>query len=196
MMGLAAVTFAGGRIGRPAAGFAVVLVRLHAALFAGVLCVVPLVTAPVRAIAAAGLIGLVLAALGIATRWRWPLTAAASVFLTAYAAALWAADAPVSVIGAAGYGLALLFLLQAAELERAMRHATVGPGIVRSHIVRWMGFAAATLAPTMLLMALAGAVAAVLPVMAAPFLAGAGALGVVLALAALMTRATRRRPGS
>jgi hypothetical protein len=191
MMRLAAVTFAGLRIRPPAAAFALALVRLHAAAFAVALFAVPLVTAPVRAIAVIGLIGLLLAAVGIATRWRWPITAAAAVFLTGYAAALWVADGPVGIGGAAGFGLALLFLFQSVELARCVRHAAVGPGVVRSQIVRWIGFGAVTLAATMLLGGLGGAVAASVPAGAAPFLAAAGALGVVLALVVAMTHAPR-----
>jgi hypothetical protein len=65
------------------------MIRLAAVLFALVLFVVPLLTAAMPAVAAAGLMGLLLAAVGIAGLWRWPVTAAACVFLTDYAAALW-----------------------------------------------------------------------------------------------------------
>jgi hypothetical protein len=77
------------------------------------------------------------------------------------------------------------------ELARCVRHAAVDAGVVRSQIVRWTGFAAATLAATMLVMALAGPVAASVPFAAAPFVAAAGALGVVLALAAAVRNTTR-----
>jgi hypothetical protein len=167
------------------------MIRLPAVAFAVVLFVVPLLTAPIRAVAVTGLIGLVLASVGIAALWRWPVTAAACVFLTDYAAALWVAGASASVVGAAGFGLSLLFLFQSVELARCVRHAAVDAGVVRSQIVRWTGFAAATLAATMLVMALAGPVAAAVPFAAAPFVAAAGALGVVLALAAAVRNTTR-----
>lgn len=167
------------------------MIRLPAVAFAVVLFVVPLLTAPIRAVAVTGLIGLVLASVGIAALWRWPVTAAACVFLTDYAAALWVAGASVSVVGAAGFGLSLLFLFQSVELARCVRHAAVDAGVVRSQIVRWTGFGTATLAATMLVMALAGPVAASVPFAAAPFVAAAGALGVVLALAAAVRNTTR-----
>ena len=167
------------------------MMRLPAVAFALVLFVVPFVTAPVRAVAVTGLIGLLLAAVGIATFWRWPITTAACVFLTDYAAARWVGGAPMSVVGAAGFGLSLLLLFQSAELARCVRHAAVGAGVVRAQIVRSLGFGAATLASTMLVMALAGPVAASVPFVAAPFVAAAGALGVVLALAASVTGGTR-----
>ena len=167
------------------------MIRLPAVVFAVVLFVVPLLTAPIRAVAVIGLIGLLLAAVGIAAFWRWPVTAAACVFLIDYATALWVAGASVSVVGAAGFGLSLLFLFQSMELARCVRHATVDTGVVRSQIVRWMGFGAATLAAAMLVMALAGPVAAAVPFATAPFAAAAAALGVVLALAAAMRNTTR-----
>jgi hypothetical protein len=167
------------------------MIRLPAVAFAVVLFVVPLLTAPIPAVAVPGLIGLLLAAVGIAALWRWPITAAACVFLIDYAAALWVAGASVSVIGAAGFGLSLLFLFQSMEMARCVRHATVNAGVVRSQIVSWTGFGAATLAATMLVMALAGPVAASVPFAAAPLVAAVGALGVVLALAAAVTGTTR-----
>ena len=167
------------------------MLRLPAVAFAVVLFVVPFVTAPVRAVAVTGLIGLLLAAVGIATFWRWPITTAACVFLTDYAAARWVAGGSASVVGAAGFGLALLWLFQSAALARCARHATVGAGVVRSQIVRSLGFGVATLASAMLVMALAGPVAASVPFAAAPVVASAGALGVVLTLAAVVTGAPR-----
>ncbi len=167
------------------------MIRPPAVAFAVVLFVVPLLTAPIPAVAVTGLIGLLLAAVGIATLWRWAVTAAACVLLIDHAAALWVAGASVSVVGATGFGLSLLFLFQSVELARCVRHAAVEIGVVRSQIVYWMGFGTATLAATMLVMALAGPVAASVPFAAAPFVAAAGVLGVVLALAAAVTGATR-----
>jgi hypothetical protein len=168
------------------------MIRLAAATFAVVLFVVPLVTAPIPAVAVIGSLGLLLATVGIVALWRWPVTAAACIFLTDYAAALWIAGASVSVVSAAGFGLALLLLLQSVELARCTRHATVIPGVIRSQIVTWAGFAAATLGTAMLVMALAGAVAAAIPFTAAPLVAAAAAVGVALAGAAALTRAVRR----
>jgi hypothetical protein len=167
------------------------MIRLSAAAFASVLFVVPVLTAAVPAVTAVGLIGLALAAVGIGTLWRWPVTAAACLFLTDYAAALWLADASVSVAGAAGFGLSLLLLLESTELARCARHATVDARVARSQIIHWSGFAAATLAATLLAMPVATALAALLPFAAAPVVAAAGALGAVLALAATVLRPRR-----
>ena len=177
------------------------MIRLSALAFAAVLFAVPLLTAALPAVIVTGLVGLLLAAVGIVALWRWPVTAAACVFLTNYAAALWVARAPVSVLSATGFGLSLLFLLQSVELGRRMRHATVDARVVRSQIVAWTGFAAVTLGATMLAMALAGAVAALLPFAVAPLVAVVGALGAVLAFAAAVKRvvstdAVRGRPAA
>jgi hypothetical protein len=168
-----------------------VLVRLPALAFALVLYVVPLLVAPIRSATTIGLAGLVLTLVGMVTLWRWPVTAAACLFLTGYATTLWLADAPVSVVAATSVGLALLFLLQSAELARATRGASVGAGVVRSQALRGMAFGAATLVTALLVTTGAGALAGAVPFATAPFLAAAGALGVVLALAAAVTHATR-----
>jgi len=167
------------------------MIRLPAAALAAVLFVVPVLTATVPAVAVLALIGLVLAAVGIATLWRWPVTAAACVFLTDYAAALWLADAPVSVAVAAGFGLSLLLLLQSVELARCMRHAAVDAGVARSLVSRWSGFGVAMLVVTFSALPLAIPLAALVPFAAAPFVAAAGVLGAVLALAATVLRLRR-----
>ena len=167
------------------------MIRLPAAALAAVLFVVPVLTATVPAVAVLALIGLLLAAVGIATLWRWPVTSAACVFLTDYAAALWLADAPVSVTVAAGFGLSLLLLLQSVELARCMRHATVDAGVARALVRRWVGFGVAMLVVTFSAMPLAIPLAALVPFTTAPFVAAAGVLGAVLALAATVLRPRR-----
>lgn len=167
------------------------MIRFAAAAFAAILFVLPALTAAVPAVLAAGLIGLLLAAVGIVTLWRWPLTSAACVFLTDYAAALWLTGAPVSVGGAAGFGLSLLLLLESVELARCMRHATVAAGVARSQIVLWIGFGAATLVTTWLAMPVATTLARLVPFAAAPVVAATAALGAVLALATTVLRPRR-----
>lgn len=176
--------------------------RVTVALVAVVLFALPLVSAPETPIAAIGLIGVGLAAVGIATLWPWFVTAAACVFLVEYAAALSLAAAAVNVIIALGFGVGLVVLLHAAELARRVRRAAVDTGVLSAQINRWMGFGGGVFATAILAMALAGGFAASIPAVAAPFLAAAGALGAVVTLAALVTRAARSdfsncpRPGS
>jgi xanthosine utilization system XapX-like protein len=165
------------------------MMRLLAAAAALVLFALLCLTTPAAPVAAAGLVGLLLAALAIATLWRWAATTAAGVFLSGYAAALWIERAPVNVVPALGFGLALLLLPEAVDLAARVRGATVEGGVVRSALGRWIGLGAGALVTAMLAMALAASLAAALPAGASPLLAGAGALGCVWGVAALIRRA-------
>ncbi len=162
------------------------MMRLATAGFALVAFTVPLLNARPRPLLVIGLIGLLLVALGITLPWRWPVTAAACAFLVDYTAALWLAATGPGVIGPAVFGLSLLLLLQSVALVHATRGATVTAAVIRSQSRAWTGFGAGALAAAMLLVAAAGGVAAAIPFSAAPFLAGIGALGVLLTLAATM----------
>ena len=169
------------------------MIRLLAITFAVVLFVLPLLRRPVPAMAVTGSVGLLLAALATITRWRWPATAAACVFLTDYAAALWMARAPVNVVGAAGFGLALLLLLQSADLARRVRGATADATLVLSEVGRWIGLGTAALVAVVLAVALANSLATTVPAAASPLLAAAGAVGAVLSLAVVIVRAGKNR---
>ena len=76
------------------------MIRLLAAAFAVVLSAAPVLIMPVPAVAVIALVGLLLATVGVAALWQWPVTAAACVFLADYAASLWVAAGPVNVAGA------------------------------------------------------------------------------------------------
>src|SRR2546422_5871035 len=121
------------------------MIRLLAAAFAVVLSAAPVLIMPVPAVAVIALGGLLLATVGVAAFWRWPVTVAACVFLADYAAALWVAAGPVNVAGAAGFGLALLFMLESGDLARRVRRAAVDGAVIRSHLRRWTGVGAPTL---------------------------------------------------
>ena len=165
------------------------MIRVLAAAFALVLFVIPWTIAPAKPVVVAGVAGLALAAVGIGGLWRWPLLAAACAFLIEYAGALSLARAPLGVWGAVAFGLVLLLLLASIELGRGCHRATVDARVLRSQLAGWLGFTAATLGATLLGLSLAGGLAASIPSAAAPFLAGLGALGVVLALATIVKRA-------
>jgi hypothetical protein len=95
----------------------------------------------------------------------------------------------VSIAGAAGFGLGLLYLLESLDLAGRAHGATVDAAVIRSHLGLWTGFGAATLGAAALLVAVAGALAAPMPPAVAPILAAAGALGVVAIIAVFVTRA-------
>jgi len=165
--------------------------RLIAASAAIVLAAVPYATAPHAFVAAPAVLGLLLAALGVITLRRGPGTAAACIFVASYALALWVTGPSVRIVGALGFGLGVLLLLHALELARATRYAVVDPSVVRSQLGGWAIFGAATLGTAALVMAGARVLAGTVPLAAAPLVAALGALGVVLALAAALTRAAR-----
>ncbi|HEV8530922.1 MAG TPA: hypothetical protein VGT00_05870 [Methylomirabilota bacterium] len=169
------------------------MIRLLGAAVAVVLSAAPVLIMPVQAVAVIALVGLLLATVGVAAFWRWPVTAAACVFLADYAAALWGAAGPVNVAGAAGFGLALLFMLESADLARRVRRAAVDGAVIRSHLGRWSGFGAATLGSAALAVALASALATPIPAAIAPLLAAGGALGVITTIAVIITRVTLNR---
>lgn len=168
------------------------MMRIAAALSALVLFAVPSFTAAIPAVVAVGAAGLLLAAIGIIGRWPRVVTVAACVFLIAYTVALWISAAPLNVVTATLFGLALLLLLHAVELARCARGSVVDVSVVRSQLLAWAGLGAATLGLAMLGMTLARGTAAAVPLTAAPVVATAAALGVVLALALALMGARRR----
>ena len=168
------------------------MIRLLSAAIAAALAAAPVVIMPEPPVAVTALAGLLLATVAITARWRWPATAAAAVFLVDYTAALWLADARVSIAGAAGFGLGLLYLLQSLDLAGRVHRAAIDTAVIRSHLSRWTGFGAATLGAAGLLVAVASALAAPMPPAVAPILAAAGALGVVAIIAVFVTRAAAR----
>jgi hypothetical protein len=168
------------------------MMRLLTAVLAVLLFLVPLSIAPVARVAGVVLVGLALAAMAMLWLRSWLATAAACAFLTGYASALWMAAAPVNVHVAAGFGLALLLFVQSGELARRARHAAVAPAVVRALIGRGLGLGGAGAVVAILAMAVARPLAWPMPLEAAPFLAAAGALGVVLVLAAILMRLARR----
>ena len=162
------------------------MIRLAAVVAAIVLLVVPLRVMPIHVVIGPGVVALVLALLGIVTLWRWPVTAAACLFVADYAFALAIAGPAVSLWPAAGFGLALLGLLHSVELARCTQRAAVHRDVARSQSLGWLAFTAGTGAVTTLAMVVARGLAPTLPFTAAPLLAAAGALGLVLALAAAL----------
>ena len=168
------------------------MMRVVTATSAAYLFMAPLFTTTLHAVSVAGLIAVLLTVVGIATVWRWPIVAAACVFLTTYTLALWVEQPRVSVGPAVAVGLALFLLLQSAELTRCSRHAIVGGGVVRAQVWGWVALAGATGGTGLIAMLVARLAAGTIPLAAAPFLAALGALGTVLALATALINAGRR----
>ena len=170
------------------------MIRLAPAAFAGVAFAVPLLVVQVKAVAGVCLVGLCLAILGIIASWRWAVTGAAGTFLLAYAVALLLAEAPPRMVVSAGLGLAIFLQLQSADLALRAHRAAGDLSVLRVHFTRWLALGGGVLGTAVLGVALAVALVPALPAAAAPFLAGAGALGMVVSAAAIVARAARRPP--
>src|SRR5262245_6998122 len=168
------------------------MIRLAVASFAIALAGAPLLVAPEKVVGVAGSVGLLLAAVGIATPWRWPVTAAACLFLVEYALALLVAGAPANIVAAAAFGLGLVFLMESADLAIRTRRAAADRGVIWSQLGHWIGLASAVLVAALLAVAVAHGLAAFLPFAATPFLAAAGALGTMIGLAIVILHAARR----
>jgi hypothetical protein len=169
------------------------MIRLVPLVFAGAAFAVPVLASQERAVAAIGLVGLLLAMSGIIGSWRWPITGAAGAFLLAYAVALLVADPPPSIAVSAGLGLAIFLLLQSADLAFRTRRTAADLTVLLVQFGRWILLGGGVLMTAVLGLGLAAALAASLPAAASPFLAAAGALGIVISIAAIVARAARAR---
>ncbi|HVQ75334.1 MAG TPA: hypothetical protein VMT79_07330 [Candidatus Binatia bacterium] len=167
------------------------MIRAVAALAACALFLVPVLTAPARVVAAVAGAGFVLAGAGVVAGWPQLVAAAAAMFVLAYATALALSPGGGHLVAAAGFGLSLLVLLQSADLARAARTASIGPGVARARLGAWAVLGGGALAAAMLGTVAAGGLAGLVPHAVAPLLTAAGALGVVLALGAIMIHGSR-----
>jgi hypothetical protein len=163
------------------------MMRLLAVVGALTLFATAVATAPLRPIAAGGGVALLFAVAGIVTLRRWLVSTAASVFVADYALALRLADSTVDVIGGTAFGIALLLLLQPLEVARCGRRA-LDVGVTRSQLRGWLVFGVAIPGVVVLAVGLSHGIATSVPALAAPLLAAAGAIGVLLGLAAALTR--------
>jgi hypothetical protein len=163
------------------------MMRLLALAGALTLCVAPATTAPLRPVAAGAAVALLVVLAGIVTLRRWLASTGAGLFVADYALALWLTDVTVDVIGSTVFGIALLLLLQSLEVARCRRGA-VDVGVVRSQLTGWLVFGVAVPALVVLTLGLSHGIASSVPLLAAPLLAAAGAIGVLLGLAAALTR--------
>ena len=163
------------------------MIRLVAALSAVGLYAVVALTSP--QVMLAGLAGLLLAAVSILARWRWLGVVAACGYLVVYTAALSIERAAPRVAPALALGLGLVVFLDALDLSARLHGASVDDGVVWSAARRWIGLGLGVVVPAMLTLAMAGPLAAILPVATSPLVAAAGALGCVLIVATLIRRA-------
>ena len=147
-------------------------------------------TAPVMAIEAAACL---LCVIGIIVGATAPVTAGATLGIIGYTVALcWSGDVHVDVVGATGFGLALLSLLDWSEFARRFRGADIAREVLRAQAMYWLR-RAAMIAVSVVALILGGfMLSALVPGAGRALVAGIGA---VLALAGALCAGIVRRPG-
>lgn len=153
------------------------------------LTAVPVWTMPSWLVIALAVLAAGLGAVGIASAFRAPITAAGILAIISYALALALQHGGVNVIGAAIFGLALLFLLDLSEFVRRFHGAKVAADVMRVQLAFWLG-RAAIIEGAIALLSLSGFVFSLLvPSGSRAVVAGAGA---VIAFAAAIYAGTVR----
>ena len=130
--------------------------------------------------------------LGIFHSITGSVTAGCVLATIGYAVALWSARAGVDVVGAALFGLALLFSLDLSEFVRRFRGAAIANDVIRAQTAYWLG-RTAIIAGAVATLTLSGFVLSTLvPREGRAVVAG---LGAVLAFAGALYAGIIRRPG-
>ena len=169
------------------------MMRVLPLLGALTLFAIVVTTAPLRPVVAGGTLALLFAVAGVLTLRRWLSTTAACLLAVDYALALSLANGVVQLVGATVFGIALLLLLQPLELARCARYAT-DVGVTRSQLAGWIVFGVVMPGVVVLAFGVSRTIASSVPVLLAPLLAAAGAIGVLLGLAAGLTRRSPDSP--
>jgi hypothetical protein len=113
------------------------------------------------------------------------------MFRGRYAIAIWSENHGVDVIGAAIFGLALLFVLDVSEFARRFDGAQIANDVMRAQIKYWLGRAALIAGAIALLTVGGSAVAAIVPGVGRAVIAG---LGAVIAFAGALYGGIARSP--
>jgi hypothetical protein len=164
------------------------MIRSLAALCALGLSAGPLLVLAMPIVAIAGALGVLLAAGGIAFNRPGLVSAASLVFLAEYAGATWAAGGPMNAMAATGFGVALVLLIDTADLARRIPRGTGDElAIAQVQIGRWVRLAGGSCLAAAITV-FAGALASALPAVGTPFLAAGGAVGAVLIAALIISR--------
>jgi hypothetical protein len=154
---------------------------------------VPIWTAPSAAVVAIEAVAVLLCIFGICRSMTGPATAGCVVAAGSYALALVSAPASVDVVGAAVFGLALLFLLDLSEFARRFGGATIAPAVMRAQTGFWLGRATAGAGAVAALTVGGLVVSLVVPGSSRAVVAG---LGAVFAFAGSLYAGIIRRPGA
>jgi hypothetical protein len=137
---------------------------------------IPIAVEPSWLVTVPALLTAILCAGGLVLRSLRLIMAGGMGAMIVLAAGLWRSSSSLGVVGALAFGLALLLLLDTVEFSRRFARAEVDSSALRLHVAWWMGRATIILAAGMILLAIASAMAPLLPLSGRPILAGAGAL--------------------
>lgn len=150
--------------------------RYWTALPIVVMAGVPVWTAPSVPVIVIEAAACLLCALGVFGKVLTPVTTGGGLAIIGYAFALCSASSGVDVVGAAAFGLALLYLLDLSEFARRLRGAEITAAVMQGQAAYWLG-RAALIAGAVALMALcASALALIVPAAARAIVAGVGAV--------------------
>jgi hypothetical protein len=169
------------------------MTRLWAAVPLMLMAAVPLWTAASTPVLAIVALACLLCTAGMLADAPTPVTAGASLGTIGYAVALRTADAGgIDAIGAAIFGLAVLFLLDLSGFARRFRGAEIAADVLRAQAAYWLG-RIAIVAAAVAALSLGGFVLSVLvPGEGRAVIAGFGA---ILAFAGALRTGIIRRPG-
>ena len=157
-----------------------------------VMAAVPISTDPSAPVAALEAMAGLVCALGVLWRPASLVTAGGCIAIIGYALALWSRNDGLDVIGAAVFGLALLFLIDLSEFARRFRGAAIANEVMRAQTAYWLG-RAALIGGAIVVLTLGGtAAAAIVPGAGRAAIAG---LGAVIAFAGTLYGGIVRRPG-
>lgn len=152
----------------------------------------PIWTAPSALVMTIEAVGCLICVLGILRATTGSVTAGCVIAVLGYAVALWSAGPGIDVIGAALFGLAVLFLLDLSEFARRFHGADVAADVLRAQAAYWLG-RAATIAGAVAALTAGGFVLSLLvPGAGRAVVAGVGA---VLAFTGALYAGIVRRPG-
>lgn len=166
--------------------------RWWSALPMALMAAVPIWTSPSAPTIAIEAAACAFCILGLLRATTAPVTAGCVIAVIGYTFALWSAAPGIDVVGAALFGLALLFLLDLHEFARRFRGAEVAPEVLRAQAAYWVARIVVVAGAVLGLTAGGFVVSLVVPDGGRAVLA---ALGAVLAFAGVLNAGIVRRPG-
>jgi hypothetical protein len=157
------------------------------------MAMVPVWTAPTAPVLAIEVVACLLCGAGVIIGATTPVTLGAMLGFIGYAVAVCVqSDGRVDVVGAAVFGLAVLFLLDLSEFARRFRGADIAKEVLRAQTVYWLGRVAIIAAAVMALTLGGFALSVLVPGGGRALVAG---IGTILALAGALHTGIIRRPG-